>query len=362
MSQLVTNEEADAEAALTERQQTGEWFAIHPDNAHPATWIVCSHVRIPRGHFAQSRVFSHLEGTKIFLNAPDNDWYSRGVPGAAESLPALAKWLESHLWDRAPEHVTFVGHSMGAHLAIALSSFFPRSSFVATSPELTTGLPGSRSRDNGVSRNHPFGDLFRFMPARAASKRSLSVFGLYDGVDAYFLGRAQSQDGRFGKVYSAPHHHGVTEYLTSNRYYLSLLVNRRAYADALVDKGGLRHAPDDAERSRLWTFAEFQQAVVRGQLDRAEKLASRYPDWSNAGWSSERASLYQRLGKPQQALAAARKALLVAPHIKEYALQLARYGAACGDQDAVATAERAMKEKCAPHRAIEQYFAQKQDR
>lgn len=359
MSRVVNEKNAAAKAVANGGQLASDWFSVQGDQQSADTWVVCSHVRVPKGSFAQSRVFGHLGGAKVFFNAPRNGWYGEGVPGVGDSLPAIVSWLRDVIDGRDNTKLSFVGHSMGAHLAIALSTFFEGASFVITSPELLTGRPGARSVQNGVTNRHPYGDLYRFMPHRAASSRSLCVFGLYDRIDAYFLGRDQTYSPRFGKIYAAPHHHGVTEYLTANRYYLSLLSNRTAYADALVRQGGLHAAPPPEERRRLWHFAALGEAVATADVKRACKLQSGQGDWSNAGWNSERATVFHRMGEQAQAVEAARAAVEVAPSIPEYALQLARLASRAGNDDAVKVAERAMRETCPPHRAVEQYFKQK---
>ncbi|MEL6752868.1 MAG: alpha/beta hydrolase [Pseudomonadota bacterium] len=320
------------------------------------TWVVFSHVRIPAESFAQSRVFELLGGAKIHFNALANDWYGGGIPGVGSTYTEVTAWLSTALADRDPRQVTFVGHSMGAHAALVFSDRFPASHFLATSPELTLAQPGSRSRDNGVSLSHPKVDLYRSISPRNRTKQGMTIFGSYDAVDAGYLAQSRTYSGRFGKIYVAPYHHGVTEYLTHNRFYLSLLENRQAYADALMAKGGISGAPDDLTRQRLWTFAELYREWETGQMVRALRLAKVNENWDHAGWQSLVATVLSRAGANDAALGRARRAARLEPQIAEYLLLYAKLANAARSLTCLNEAEALMRAMVRPHRAVRSYL------
>lgn len=348
---------SDAQAALKSgRRVDANYARVIGDSDDTRTWVVFSHVRIPKGSFAQSRVFDMVKGAKVFLNTPRNDWYEQGVPGVGDNLLDIADWLAQTLSCRDMSQVTFVGHSMGGYAALYFSGLFPGSQFVVTSPELALGQSATRSRDNGVDERHPVADLYRVLPQENRSSHGITVFGAYDPIDAGFLSQERTHDGRFGTIYAAPHHHGVTEYLTQNRLYLSLLENRHAYADALVAKGRLQAGLDEGIRDRLWTFCELKREWESGQMDRAIKLAGRYQTWDNPGWLSLVSTVARLTGDLATAVDRARRAARLEPQIAEYLLAYALCAKQAGDTQGLEEAESSMTRMAKPHRAIVRYL------
>lgn len=344
--------------ALGRDEQVREtFFWARGSSEDSRTWVVFSHVNTPPHKFSQSRVVSMLGGASLFLNCTDNNWYKQGVPGAASSPAQLVDWLKACLEGRPATDVTFVGHSMGAYAALAVMPEFPDAGFVVTSPELDLNRIGSRSQDNGVGTTEAWSSLYDRVPQVERSSTGLVLFGAWDPIDAHFLGDKRTYDGRFGQVYVVAHHHGVTEYLTANRYYLPILLNRRAYTDALLKRGSLLELPNADGRAAYRDFASLNNAVRTGNTHLMQSLVMLHPDWANPGWHALVSRALSKLGRPGPALASARRAAHLAPTVAEYPLQYAKMARDMSEAKSIADAEKIMVRMDNPHRAVQKYLA-----
>jgi pimeloyl-ACP methyl ester carboxylesterase len=346
-----------AEALSRPGQLRDPYIMVRGSDASPATWIVFSHVRIPAGQFAQSRVFSHLRGASVFLNCEGNSWFHSGVPGAANSLESLSVWLNKIMANRDPGKTTIVGHSMGAYAALAMTKFLPHARFVATSPELILGKPGSRSLENGVLPEGASGSLYDFIPKRNQRAGSMTLFGAWDPVDARFLARRETFDGRFGKIYPVAYHHGVTEYLTQHRYYLSLLTKGNRYAKALRDSGHFMPVPTAEDRKRYGSFARLSDAVENGDESTFVRFSRLHADWDNPGWFLTASKGARVFGRKQQMMDSAAKAARLAPKVAEYPLHYGRMAADTQDAGALLEAMDMLKNLPVQHRAVDRFLA-----
>jgi len=344
--------------ALTQKGELRDhYIMVRGSASSDQTWIVFSHVRIPEGQFAQSRVFSHLNGASLFLNCADNSWFDRGVPGAASSLSGLADWVEEVLTGRDLGKLTIVGHSMGAYAALALSARFPQARFVATSPELTLGDPGSRSRENGIGPNDAQGSLYDFIPHRDCRAQSMTLFGAWDPADARFLARRETYDGRFGRIYPVAYHHGVTEYLTKHRFYLSLLRKGNRYARALRRNGAIMPVPTVEDRKRYQGFAALNDAIEAGDLETFSRLARRNEDWENPGWFQLASKGAWKFDRKKQALFFAARAARIAPTVSDYPLHYARIAVKLDDSKASNEAIGMLESLHVRHRSVDAFLA-----
>lgn len=187
-------------------------------------FVVFSHVDVPSGSFAQSRVMRALGADALFVNPLRNDWYGGPVAGLSNSLADMATRFEQ-LSQAIGRPLCFVGHSMGAYAALVVAAHIDGSSYLATSPEPVIGMPGSRSRKHGLRRWHA---LTRSMRNPYIEKAKGAVlWGWQDPIDAYFLASDDARSGRYGDVFWVDHHHGITEYLNQKKGYLDILTGVR---------------------------------------------------------------------------------------------------------------------------------------
>lgn len=292
-------------------------------------WVVASHVNIPPGKFAQSHVFERVPGAKLFLNCARNGWYQNGVgrrlATVRELVAAIGTFTEGF------GQTNFVGHSMGAYLTLILAHEFDRGGqFLATSPEPVLLGPASRSRDNHVAPRFGWRDLTRRYAGRRPKCPGVTLFGACDPVDAGVLAGAGATCGLYGEVYAAPHHHGVTEYLTRHRRYLDLLADPVTGAASLGDSGIIGRMDEFGSPAQFARFNRTFRRFRAGQLAEAAKLLQQDPAWENAGWQALAAGIHRRRGSKAAAVEASRKAHRASPemplYIKEYALALIASG------------------------------------
>lgn len=298
-------------------------------------WVFCSHVGIPQGKFAQTRVGRQFYGDKLYLNCPDNNWYQDGVPELCGRFEDIAGTVAEVARRRARKRVYVVGHSMGAYLAIFLGSQIEGARYFAISPEPDLLLKGSRSARHKIRPAPPLKEIIRREAAkhgRAPGRNGLVLYGVFDPVDAYFLQHPDVLGGEYGLVREVFWHHGITEYFNGRDAYVGLL-KEFAEAGSLADVGksdlsepGAYGAPEQ--------YALFYD-VLRAQLDRdlkkARALADAQAGWANPGWQYYRSRIYAAAGDPQRAYDAAALAYRDAPHVYEHAIQLGRTAIARDD-------------------------------
>lgn len=305
--------------------------------------VVCSHVNVPPGKFAQSRRLSRMRGAKLFLNVRGNDWYQRGVGGEFASIDALIGAVGR--LSEGFQHTHFIGHSMGAYLVLALAHSFDRAGqFLATSPEPVLGLPATRSRENKVTPMPGWSDLFERFGRVAPKTPGVTLFGGYDAIDALFLAGLDEAKGFYGQIAAVPHHHGVTEFLTARRHYHPLLRAPKRGLELLRQKG---FAVDPAEIGSPAQFARFYEAyrqLRQVRIWRDTSLIDEDPDWANPGWQALRAEGLRRAGVLDRALEAAIRADQACPGMPGYIRERARALIALGDQVGAEALAREMAE------------------
>ncbi len=307
-----------------------DFIRFEPDPAgNRLLWVVASHVNVPAGKFAQSHIFARMPGAKLFLNCAENAWYQNGpgggMRGLRELVTAIGRFSEGF------ETTHFVGHSMGAYLALICAHEFDRGGhFIATSPEPVLCRRASRSRDNHVVPRFGWRDLIRRYRRHPPRSPGVTIFGAYDPVDAGFLAEATAHPGFYGTLAAVPHHHGVTEYLTGRRRYLQLLTAPGDEISRLIGRGLAAAAPTPETAAR---FARFNQAYIKmrdGSWAAAGKLAAADTGWENAGWQALSASIFRHRHDHQNAVTAGKRAFGIAPgeaiFAREYALALIAAG------------------------------------
>lgn len=299
------------------------------DEDSPKLWVIFSHVDVPTGKFAQERVFKHVRGSKLFLNCLDNAWYSAGVKGFSTDLETtINKVLEL----ARGHEVTFVGHSMGAYMSLISGNMLEGSRFLATSPELHLRLPMSRAKRNGVDVEGAWGDIEQLRHQFHGSPNGVVLMGAYDPIDCYFLSKPEQLQG-IGRVFEVPHHHGVTEFMTSNSIYLDLFEDLANAPDEFVQRGflaplntyGQSHQYELFYRAYVaFSEAEQNKETLRDFLDQEA-------DWPNPGWQELRAKMWGRLGRVDKALEAAERAYQFQPDLMQFIDTYASCCAEAGD-------------------------------
>ncbi|MBY8974402.1 hypothetical protein KHP62_01200 [Rhodobacteraceae bacterium NNCM2] len=267
-------------------------------------------------------MFDQLPGAKLFLNCAGNAWYQNGIGGDIRSLRELVTAIGR--FSEGFEQTHFIGHSMGAYLALICAHEFDRGGhFVATSPEAVLCRRASRSRDNHVAPRFGWRDLTRRYARRPLRTPGVTLFGAYDPVDALFLAEAGKSEAFYGEVATVPHHHGVTEYLTRNRRYQQLLESPPAEVARMTQNAlsGPASAYGTVEQ-----FRRFHTAYAKlraGDVSRAAHLVRADAEWQNAGWQALAASIHRRMANHDEAVAAGRRAFAAAPAEALYARELA---------------------------------------
>lgn len=299
-------------------------------------WVFCSHVGIPAGKFAQTRVGRNFYGDKLYFNCPDNNWYQNGVPEIAETLQQIAQVVQMVAESRSRQSVFIVGHSMGAYLAILLGKLVPNSRYLAISPETVLGLAGSRSERHNVRDGESLNELLERhsleRPPQAEPQNGLILYGVFDPVDAYFLQDESVVLGRFGLVREVFWHHGITEYLNGRGFYLDFL---RDFSSAeslskvspdLLFKVGTHGSPSEYRE-----FYRSMTAMLKEDINTAISIANRMGAWENPGWQHHRSTIYYRGKIYPEAYEASKMAFSGAPHVYEHAIQLGKSAMACQD-------------------------------
>lgn len=292
---------------------TGPYFpplppALHSDFTNYVTcgvepdllWIIASHIDVPRGKFAQSHIFEHLHGNKLFLNVAENSWYQQGISADCDSIEALVHELVG--FGKQFRRVRAVGHSMGAYLALALQHTGHVEAAIVSSPEPRLLIPHSRSHINAVQPQAGWQNLTKRFSGKSNCAAGLTLFGAYDPIDAYYLAHLEDDMDLYRRVLAVPHHHGVTEYLTGNRVYLQVLKDVREGADLLVEKKLAGLPREFGTRGHFITFYELYVALAENSDDaRILRLVKRRAKWSNAGWRTLTAKAFMKLGQPDKA-------------------------------------------------------------
>ena len=221
----------------------------------------------------------------------------------------------------------FVGHSMGAYPSLLLGKLNATSQFISTSPELFIGLKHSRSFENSVLGTGKYRDLETITDQFHNKKNGLTFFGAYDPIDCYFL--AQDMVDKIGPIYEVPHHHGVTEYFTSNRIYTDIL--QASLDDPLWSKMEKRNflfpkGTHGTKTQYLHFYDSYCAYLDHTDEDILRAKASTFSQWANPGWQEVRSKIWARLGEPSLALDAARLAYMRQPDLMQF---IDIYGSTC---------------------------------
>ena len=308
-------------------QACGELGHFEKDLGSNRIIVVFSHVDIPKGKFAQSRAVRDIPGSKLFLNCLDNQWYTNGIHEFSSDIPStvsqVLKLIEGY-------EAVFVGHSMGAYLSLICGNIHKQSKFVSTSPELFLGLEGSRSVRNNVPEKPKWWNLDELRSRFHNKPDGVTLFGAYDPIDCYFLSEPERLEG-LGRVYEVPHHHGVTEYMTSYKMYDRFLSDVFA---GKRDEGALlarehfapigTHGTPEKYSHFYETFCVFMNA--RNDTSTLKEKASVFADWTNPGWQELRAKIFYTAGDFANALAAAQSAYAFQPDLMQF---IETYGNVC---------------------------------
>lgn len=303
-----------------------EFLRIERDKDSSTLWIVISHVDIPAGKFAQTGVFRDLPGSKVFLNCPDNSWYQQGIPDVATSVDDLLTKVRALTDEFAPDKLVFVGHSMGAYLAILFGMHHPGSYVIATSPEFVLNMPGSRSLRNGVKPDPAWASLFSCERTPDHNVNGLIVLGVDDPIDAHFLGNEKVYQGGFGTIIEAPYHHGVTEFFTSLGVYHDLLKDPTTATEQFKNKT-IFEAPFSNGTAEQYEHFYQTSVQVREVERRSPELVRRinaFSDWEHAGWQELRSKYFRSVGDTESAYDAAELAYYIRPHLPQMAVEYCR--------------------------------------
>ncbi|MEQ8692689.1 MAG: alpha/beta hydrolase-fold protein [Pseudomonadales bacterium] len=305
-----------------------KFLRVEKDETSSVLWFVISHVDIPPGKFAQSGVFKDIPGSKVYLNCPDNSWYQQGIPGQDDSVTSIIRTVEKFIADFSPDEVKFVGHSMGAYLALILGMHNPGSFVIATSPEFVLNLDGSRSLRNNVKPDPMWKSLIEARNADHNDIEGIVVLGVDDPVDAHFLASEEIYNSGFGSIVESPYHHGVTEFLTGLGVYRDLLTDP-ANAARKLRQMGVCDAPFTNGTSHQYEHFYQTSLMLRDRSTSTLEIVNRinkFPDWEHAGWQELRSRFFRASKDHQAAYSAAELAYSIRPHLPQIAVE---YGRAC---------------------------------
>ena len=286
-----------------------------------------SHVDIPEGKFAQSRAVRDIPGSKLFLNCLDNKWYTNGIHDFSTDIPStisnVVKLIEGY-------EAVFIGHSMGAYMSLICGNMMERSKFVSTSPELMLGLDCSRTARNNVPKKPKWWNVEELKPKFHEAPDGVTLFGAYDPIDCYFLSEPERLNG-IGRVFEVPHHHGVTEYMTSYKIYeqfLNGVFDGKRDESAFTDR---EHFASVGTYGSPEQYRHFYDTFCVFMNDRSDSVtlrekASKFADWTNPGWQELRAKIHYASGDFANALTAANSAYRFQPDLMQF---IETYGNVC---------------------------------
>lgn len=274
---------------------------VQDDKDVDSLWIVFSHVDTPEGKFAQSRVFDTISGSKVFLNCAANSWYQSGIGGELDNVEKLLNFLTSLA--SSYKKVRVVGHSMGAYMALAMQHAAPVEYAVVSSPEPDLLVDQSRSAVNGVTPMEGWQSLSRRFGNRSYLSPGLVIYGAYDPVDAYFIANLERHHGLYRCVVCAPHHHGVTEYLSNLGVYANLVKRPFETLRTLLSKRVVDYPSRFGTPNAYRDFYELYRLMrLKAPADILTKAYQKRTNWENKGWQALRASSMRRVGRLDEAI------------------------------------------------------------
>ncbi|MFC6199707.1 hypothetical protein [Ponticaulis profundi] len=302
-----------------------ELIKLEEDQQSKDLWVIFSHVDVPVGKFAQTRVFERLDGNKLFLNCRHNAWYTNGIDGFSSDIGDTIYRLKELV---QPYNTCFVGHSMGAYLSLLCGNIIPNTRFIATSPELHLHLPGSRADRNGVNIDSKWASVATLSEEFHNHPNGQIYMGTYDPIDAYFTSRKE-MISNMGDVYEVPHHHGVTEYFTSAGIYLDILIGKKEVLNSLLARRFLLPpnalGPIDAYEHFYKTFLLLSEDISREDVLNS---ISSFEDWLHPGWQEVRAKLYRKISDRLSSLKSAETAYFQQPNLEQF---IGTYATSCAD-------------------------------
>ena len=292
-----------------------QFVRIDVDENSDLLWVAFSHVDVPVGKFAQTNALRRLAGNKIYLNCKNNAWYGHGVESISTDIETTMAWLA----DICGQYNTcFVGHSMGAYMSMLAGNLIPGTRFVATSPEFHLNLSGSRAVRNDVSVLQPWDSVRSLRHLFHGAPRGHIFMGVYDPIDAYFVANRELVKD-MGALQEVPHHHGVTEFFTSNGIYLDILAGSDQTFRQL-EVSGFLHQPNTFGSPEQYinfyeVFIAFQQKRFNDEvLKRIEKDRN----WSNPGWQELCSKVFRAMGDIGLACKSAANSFFFQPTVPEY--------------------------------------------
>ncbi len=343
-------------AALQKIDET-PFACLHAVDGARELWIIFSHVNIPEGKFAQSRVTEGIDAHRLFLNCARNDWYQSGVPGLADSLDGLLAWLQEFAASLDVDRIVCLGHSMGGYMAILFGHLLPNATFLATTPELELMQPLSRSKLNNVQPKKGWSDIRqRLAELDIDRNRGWVIYGAFDPIDAHFLSRHEEFGGLAGKVFEAPHHHGVTEFLTMHRVYATLLENLSDAAFAQLVQQGYLVPPQTFGTAEEYSYFYETCIAFKEGSDVLDRLRN-HAQWQNAGWQNLRAQVFAANGCLDEWLESARTSFLLAENILEYAVDYGEAMIATGQFDGLSRVLGRLERRYSSHPVAQQFLA-----
>lgn len=261
-------------------------------------WIICSHVNIPEGKFAQSNIFKDISGNKLFLNCPNNSWYQQGLDDNINSLDKLLDILIA--FSTKFTYVRIVGHSMGAYLAQVLNIVLNNVEYsIITSPETELMIPASRSQINKVNVQEGWGNVIKLSETRPLPP-SITLFGAFDFIDAYYISRLEKHSTAYRNVLIAPFHHGITEYLNMLGYYKKLLNNPFEQIQELINERILYYPYELGTDLAFVDFYNLGCIMKKSNLSKddhivVKQIEERRSRWNNDGIKLLFANYYRKM-------------------------------------------------------------------
>lgn len=329
-------------------------------NAGPL-FVVFSHVDVPQGSFAQSKVMRALGADALFINPLKNDWYAGPIAGLSDTLEGLASAL-NQLSQSSGRQLCFVGHSMGAYAALTMASNIDGCTYLATSPEPVVGMRGSRSWKNGLRRWHAFTKSLRDPHIERA--KGAVIWGWQDPMDAYFLASNKSFSGRYGDIFWVDHHHGITEYLNHEKAYLEIL--RDASGGRLSKQTSKLVNPHSTLTDRN-LMQSFYRLHVRFENCRRANMrpdpktissAIALEQWQNAGAQHLLSIIFKDSGDLEKAQELALKAAHLSPSNHEYIANCGRLAMKRNDSATLIALLKGIAAKNISHKAYERFMAE----
>lgn len=267
------------------------------DEESDLLWIVFSHIKIPAGKFGQARIFRAVDGNVLYVNCANNSWYQSGTGGELNTLQRLIESLVEFAGQF--KRVRVAGHSMGGYPALILQHLNIAEFSFVSSPEPVLRLAESRSERHGVDCFQNWGDLAKKFDSSAKPGPGLTLYGVYDHVDAYFIHHAYENQHLYDQIYTVPSQHGVLLYLIALDEYKPLLEDQASTTARLLAADQIGTLDRFGTKEQFLDQYNLAACISESPFEekRALENIERNKDWDNPGYKLAAAKVFRALGK-----------------------------------------------------------------